>query len=79
MLNLPVTPQPWAVDALCAQTDPDLFFPTDSAEVAAARRVCADCPVRQQCLADALADPALRGIWGGTTRTERRRLLADAA
>ena len=69
----------WRADALCVQVDPDLFFPeTDRGtafdrQVTAAKRVCAGCPVRTQCL-----DYALRvlpeGIAGGTTPAERNAL-----
>lgn len=41
--------------------------------LAAARAVCASCPVRGRCLDEAVRD-RLNGIWGGTTDTERRRL-----
>lgn len=66
----------WRADALCAQVDPDLFFPeTDRGaaferQATAAMRVCAGCPVREQCLdyaLHALGD----GIAGGTTPEER--------
>ncbi|MGD9988842.1 WhiB family transcriptional regulator [Pseudonocardia sp.] len=69
----------WRADALCVQVDPDLFFPeTDRGtefdrQVTAAKRICAGCPVRTQCL-----DYALRvlpeGIAGGTTPAERTAL-----
>jgi hypothetical protein len=66
------------------QADWDLFFPVVrtgrgaaayEAEVAKAKRMCADCPVRAECLTTAvrLGDDAL-GIWGGTTKEERDAL-----
>ena len=63
----------------CAQIGGDGFFPSLTAlgEVAAAKRVCAGCPVRAECLADTLAweQPTRRfGIAGGLTPTERQRL-----
>jgi WhiB family transcriptional regulator, redox-sensing transcriptional regulator len=41
-----------------------------------ARAVCAQCSVREQCLAYALNDPDARawGVWGGTTPRERREM-----
>jgi len=72
----------WEVDALCAQTDPDAFFPTSHQSGAPARRVCAACPVRAECLALAMelegtVNQDLRhGIWGGTTPGERAALAA---
>jgi len=38
---------------------------------AAARAVCAACPVRAACLAHALAHDEPWGIWGGLTTRER--------
>ncbi|MBN9113179.1 MAG: WhiB family transcriptional regulator [Pseudonocardia sp.] len=69
----------WRADALCGRVDPELFFPTAEdgplyeAQVAAAKRVCAGCPVRARCLDYALT--ALPdGIAGGTTPEERAKL-----
>jgi WhiB family transcriptional regulator, redox-sensing transcriptional regulator len=73
----------WHLDAACAGVDPETFYPLDlapdSAGVAAAKQVCASCPVRAECLADVLAaeDPARRwGISGGTTPTQRNAIFA---
>jgi hypothetical protein len=73
----------WHLDAACAGVDPEVFYPLelgpDSVGVAAAKRVCAGCPVRAECLADVMAaeDPARRwGISGGTTPTERNAIFA---
>lgn len=69
--------------ALCAQTDPELFFP-DAGEWTASRRakkVCAACPLLTECRSWALNHPQLTpvGVWGGLTETERRRLRAEPA
>lgn len=72
-------PEPWMTDALCAQTDPDLFFPTDKYAAVTARRICAACPVATACRDFAVADDSLRGIWGGTDRRERAHLRAQRA
>lgn len=73
----------WHLDAACVGVDPEVFYPLDlapgSASVAAAKRVCAVCPVRAECLADVMAaeDPARRwGISGGTTPAERAAIFA---
>lgn len=69
----------WRDSAVCRETDPELFFPTAThgrayeAQVATAKAVCARCPVRAQCLADALAGMPV-GIAGGLTERERRSL-----
>lgn len=69
------TPLPsWYDDAACLDVDPDVFFPAKGSDGAAAKRICWRCPVRQQCLAMALPDPSLIGIFGGTTERERQKM-----
>lgn len=38
------------------------------------RALCCSCPVREECLHEALANPELVGMWGGTTADERRKM-----
>lgn len=66
-------------DALCAQTDPAIFFPDRGGSNQDAKKVCASCPVRTECLTYALADPTLTGVWGGTTTQQRGRIRAARA
>jgi WhiB family redox-sensing transcriptional regulator len=47
--------QSWRAEALCAQTDPELFYPECGQIPHTAKRICAACPVRTECLDDALA------------------------
>ncbi|MCL4312775.1 MAG: WhiB family transcriptional regulator [Actinobacteria bacterium] len=54
---------------------PSTFFPSDGVGVEIARRICADCPVRSQCLEYALIYRIDHGVWGGTSERERRRIL----
>lgn len=70
----------WRHDALCAQTDPEIFFPEKGTPARAALLVCAGCPVRAACLADALArrDVAFGVLGGLTSRQRRDRLRAQA-
>lgn len=72
----PAEPQPdaWETSALCAQTDPEAFFPEKGASVRKAKQVCLACEVRTQCLNYALAHRGLTGIWGGLTDRERAHL-----
>lgn len=63
----------WMVDALCAQVDPEIFFPEARETNKAAKRVCAGCPVRTECLEYALSASHVWGVWGGLSETERRR------
>lgn len=67
-------PPPWTVGAVCAQTDPDAFFPEKGGSTAAAKRVCGRCPVIAECLAYALARNERFGVWGGLSDRERRPL-----
>ena len=64
----------WRDEALCAQVDPEIFFAEKGGTPAPARRVCAACPVQAECLAYAVADDSLHGIWGGLTERERRKV-----
>jgi WhiB family redox-sensing transcriptional regulator len=64
----------WQERALCADTSFDLFFPERGESTWPAKRVCVDCPVRNQCLDFALDHMEKFGIWGGHSERERRRL-----
>jgi WhiB family redox-sensing transcriptional regulator len=63
--------------ASCRGMGPGFFFPTNSVAFARAERVCARCPAAAQCLAAALEDPSLHGIWGGTSARERQYLRSE--
>jgi WhiB family transcriptional regulator, redox-sensing transcriptional regulator len=74
----------WTDRAACLGSSPELFFPVGMVgpaleQVAAAKRVCAGCPVRADCLEWALRSGDAHGILGGTTPEERRYLRADRA
>jgi len=65
----------WRYSALCAQVDVgDLFFPEKGGTTRPAKAVCAKCSVREACLAEAMANPNLSGIWGGLSDVERKAL-----
>lgn len=64
----------WRDDGLCAQTDPEAFFPNKGESVAPAKAICARCPVIDRCLEYALDNDERFGVWGGTSERERRRL-----
>ncbi|WP_223848155.1 WhiB family transcriptional regulator [Bifidobacterium tissieri] len=63
----------WQHKALCAQTDPEAFFPEKGGSTRDAKRVCAQCEVREQCLKWAIDHDERFGIWGGMSERERRR------
>lgn len=71
-------PLSWQADALCAETDPDAFFPEKGGSTRDAKRICASCEVRQQCLEYALQNDERFGIWGGLSERERRKLRKRA-
>ena len=69
-----------SASALCAQTDPELWFPelgASRALIAAAKRICNQCPMKNECLEEGIKTHPAAGIWGGYTtfelRTFRRR------
>lgn len=64
----------WQEKALCAQTDPEAFFPEKGGSTREAKRICQGCEVRDACLEYALANDERFGIWGGLSERERRRL-----
>lgn len=64
----------WAPRAACRQDTPDALF-VRGAEQNKAKQVCASCPVRTECLAEALDNQIEWGVWGGMTERERRALL----
>lgn len=70
--------QDWQERALCAQTDPEAFFPEKGGSTREAKRICSGCEVRAECLEYALAHDERFGIWGGLSERERRRLKRRA-
>ena len=65
---------PWADRARCLEAEPDTFFPEKGGSTREAKRICATCTVRQECLEYALANDERFGIWGGLSERERRRV-----
>lgn len=68
------TEEQWQERALCAQTDPEAFFPEKGGSTREAKKICQGCEVRAECLEYALAHDERFGIWGGLSERERRRL-----
>ena len=68
----------WQERGLCAQTDPEAFFPEKGGSTREAKKVCLTCDVRQECLEYALANDERFGIWGGLSERERRKLKKRA-
>lgn len=70
----------WRAQAACVGFDDDMFPDSNAAAIAYARQICAPCPVRAECLADAMATEGARtardrhGIRAGLTGSQRRAL-----
>ena len=64
----------WQERALCAQTDPEAFFPEKGGSTREAKKVCVSCEVRAECREYALENDERFGIWGGLSERERRKL-----
>ncbi len=63
----------WMLEAKCLDADPEAFFPEKGGSTREAKRICATCPVREECLDFALTEDERFGIWGGLSERERRR------
>jgi WhiB family redox-sensing transcriptional regulator len=74
--------QDWRLKALCAEVAPELFFPRGDGfgamDVVEAKKVCRQCPVRDECLKDALESGADHGVWGGHSQLELRAIRKEA-
>jgi WhiB family transcriptional regulator, redox-sensing transcriptional regulator len=72
----------WQKDAACREHPEVTWHPKRGDPTEPAKQVCRGCLVRASCLAYALADETLTGVWGGTSNQERhaaRRRGVDAA
>ena len=64
----------WMQRWKCREIPPETFFPSDGLGVEIARRICAECPVKEPCLEYALRNRIDHGVWGGASERERRRI-----
>lgn len=75
-----VTDKEWVTQALCAEIDPELFFPSHQEKwqnVQIARDICNRCPVRKPCLLEGMQNEF--GIWGGWSADHRQQLKKKIA
>ena len=77
-IGLEADAQSWQERALCAETDPEAFFPEKGCSTREAKKICTGCEVKAECLEYALANDERFGIWGGLSERERRRLRRRA-
>ncbi|MCI1902047.1 MAG: WhiB family transcriptional regulator [Bifidobacteriaceae bacterium] len=81
----------WKDHALCVpilRANPELFDrlwgfsdPVDRDFVLVGKKICGECPVREECLAEAIVDHRDEGIYGGFSLSERKyaaRILESA-
>lgn len=64
----------WRAEALCAEVDPEIFYPEKGQSTREAKRLCLTCSVSEQCLQYALRNNEDAGIWGGTSPQERKEM-----
>jgi WhiB family redox-sensing transcriptional regulator len=71
----------WQQNAVCAEVGSELFFAEkgEAWHVKQAKKLCAGCPVRQECLEYALENGERFGVWGGLSERQRRALGQGAA
>ncbi len=78
----PLRQDEWSDDAACRHTrlTADAWFPVAKEDPLRdrAKEICGFCPVRDACLAEALAVPGTHGIWGGLDESERKSLVRRA-
>ena len=72
--QIDVRDETWQDRGLCAQTDPDAFFPEKGESNREAKRVCQRCEVKAECLDYALTHDLKFGIWGGLSTQERGKI-----
>jgi len=73
-----MTTRNWTVDAVCARTDPESFFPDVGGSNRQAKAMCGICPVKDPCLQWALDHNEQYGIFGGTSHADRQRMKREA-
>lgn len=79
VMGLELVAEPWMQEALCAETDPEAFFPEKGGSTRDAKVVCRSCDVVEECLAYALRTDERFGIWGGKSERERRKMKKGRA
>lgn len=63
--------QDWTRFASCRGMEVDIFFATEDEDIEAAKLICRGCAVQLACLAEAIRNPGVRGVWGGASEHDR--------
>jgi len=74
-----LTPPEWHNQAACTFIGGDEWFPEKGGTTREAKKVCATCPVQNECLQYALDHDERYGVWGGLSERDRRKLQRSAA
>jgi len=64
----------WMEQGACRGVNPETFHPLRGEDTRPAKAICAECPVREECLAYALSVPEKQGVWGGVSERQRREM-----
>jgi WhiB family redox-sensing transcriptional regulator len=72
-------PQILSDEGACRGTDPEVFFPLNSRDLARAIDICKRCDHQALCLDWALTTGQTHGVWGATGPEERIRLAEEAS
>lgn len=67
-------PPEWTRKALCAEVDPEIFFPETGQKTTVVKNICKACVVKVECLEYSLQNKERFGIWGGLSERERRKI-----
>lgn len=65
----------WRTAGICTQTDAETWYPEKGQRADTAKRLCAHCPVIDDCLQWALDTDERYGVWGGLNPRERREMI----
>ena len=69
----------WSLKAVCLDAEPETFFPEKGGSTREAKRICAECPVSDECLEYAIEYNERFGIWGGKSTIERNKEKRERA
>ncbi|MGZ6005420.1 MAG: WhiB family transcriptional regulator [Candidatus Saccharimonadales bacterium] len=67
----------WKGFGKCVVENTEIFFPELGSNGTEAKAICAECEVKAECLAYALADISIQGVWGGTSDKERKDIRKE--
>ena len=69
----------WRDAAACRGMNPNIFYPEARSDEDAAKRICRECVVQNECITSALINGEKDGIWGGSTPKERTAIMRNTS